>query len=535
MGAGDEGRGERWSDAMVAARLFAADPQAMGGVVLRARAGPLRDRWLANLRSLLPPGVPIRKLPPGIDEERLLGGLDLPATLAAGRPVAQAGLFEECDRGVLIAPMAERLERSTAAHLKDAIGSLGVVLLDEGIDDEGVAAILAERCALHVDLTDLSIHDAQALIAAPEADAPVAEDEATRALCEVAAAFGIDSARPAIQSLKVARGLARGPAIRQSDVTRAARLSLAPRARQLPAVEDAPPEPQEEREQAISQSDALREMVVDAVRAALPAGLLAFIAAGEMRGRGGERAKSKLAGQRGRRAGVRRGLPRGGARLDLSATLRAAAPWQRVRTKPEGAMLAILRDDLRVQNIVAKGGSTVIFAIDASGSAAAERMAEAKGAVELLLGEAYARRTEVALIAFRGTEAELVLPPTRSLVRARRAIGGMAGGGGTPLAKGLVAARAAAAGVVARGRTPLLIVMTDGRANIALDGSAGRGQATEDGLAAARLLRGDGVGAVLIDIASVPRAEAASLAVAMGARYLALPRADAVAIAAAVA
>jgi hypothetical protein len=81
---------------------------------------------------------------------------------------------------------------------------------------------------------------------------------------------------------------------------------------------------------------------------------------------------------------------------------------------------------------VQRATTTTIFVVDASGSSALNRLAEAKGAVELLLAECYVRRDRVALVAFHGQHAELVLPPTRSLVRARRSLAGLPGGGGTP-------------------------------------------------------------------------------------------------------
>ena len=96
------------SEAMVAA-LFAVDPVGFGGVVLRSGAGPARDRWLARLAQWLPAGTPWRRVPLHVNDDRLLGVLDLSATLQAGRPIAQRGLLAEADGGVVLLAMAERL------------------------------------------------------------------------------------------------------------------------------------------------------------------------------------------------------------------------------------------------------------------------------------------------------------------------------------------------------------------------------------------------------------------------------------------
>jgi magnesium chelatase subunit D len=94
--------------------------------------------------------------------------------------------------------------------------------------------------------------------------------------------------------------------------------------------------------------------------------------------------------------------------------------------------VAIRREDLRVRRFQTRAEVLTIFAVDASGSSALARLAEAKGAVELLLAEAYVKRAQVALIAFRGTGAELLLPPTRSLARARRLLAELPGGAAAP-------------------------------------------------------------------------------------------------------
>ncbi|MFN9634861.1 MAG: VWA domain-containing protein, partial [Erythrobacteraceae bacterium] len=141
--------------------------------------------------------------------------------------------------------------------------------------------------------------------------------------------------------------------------------------------------------------------------------------------------------------------------------------------------------------------------------------------------QAYVTRSEVALVAFRGEQAELLLPPTRSLTRARRALSELPGGGGTPLAMGLNAAREVAEAVIARGRSAALVILTDGRANIAADGSPGRPQAKLDAEAAAKVIYARGIDALVVDISVRPGPEGAELARALGGRFLALPRADA--------
>jgi len=193
----------------------------------------------------------------------------------------------------------------------------------------------------------------------------------------------------------------------------------------------------------------------------------------------------------------------------------------------------VRRDDLRIRILKQRTETTTVFCVDASGSAALERLAEAKGAVELLLAEAYVRRDRVALVAFRGAGADLVLPPTRSLTRAKRGLSGLPGGGGTPLAAGIDAAVAVALGVRRGGSRPAIVLLTDGRANVARSGEGGRVRAGAEALQAARALRAAGLPALVVDTGTRGE-EARSVASAMGARYLKLPRVEAGQISAAV-
>lgn len=522
--------------------------------MLRAAPGPIRERWLEALRAALTPGTPWRRLPSGIGDDALLGGLDLAATLAAGRPISRAGLLAEANGGIVVVPMAERLPPGTASRLaavldtgmaSDQPARFGLILLDEGEADETVAEALADRLAFRIDLHGLGRAEASAPEPEPAPGAP--EPDPVGSLCALAEAFGIASLRGPILSARVARALAGARPIGQAEIVSAARLVLAPRATHLPAPEEPAPEtaevpppgpPQEQPGQERADpaaAEAPDDIVLEAVRAAIPPNLLDQLLAGGQRlaaakaGRVGQAASART----GRPVGSRRGDPRRG-RLDLLATLRAAAPWQALRRNvAEPRAIVVRRDDLRIRVLRQRTETTTVFCVDASGSAALERLAEAKGAIELLLAEAYVRRDRVALVAFRGIGAELVLPPTRSLTRAKRGLSGLPGGGGTPLAAGIDAAIAVALGVRRGGSRPAIVLLTDGRANVARSGEGGRVRAAAEALEAARALRAAGLPALVVDTGNRGE-EARVVADAMGARYLKLPRAEAGQLSAAV-
>lgn len=574
------------ADALAAATLFAVDPVGLGGVLLRGAHGADRQAWLDFVSALLPAGTPQRRLPLNVGDAALLGGLDFSATLQAGRPVMQRGLLAQADGGVVTLALAERITPGQAARLaavmdtgevtieRDGLGQrlparVGLIALDEGLDDEEQApAALRERLALRVatealqGLETLSL-DPSAIAAARARLSKVTVDAVyAQALCAAALALGVDSMRAPLQALRAARAAAAlegRDAVDEADVALAARLVLAHRATRLPQAEPpqdakqdapqepppAPPadEPSEERADDSAGAQELAERVVDAAQAAIPPGLLALIAMGE-RARAGAPAGGRSGAlqkgvHRGRPVGARRGEPRGGARLNLLETLRAAAPWQTLRARQatgaaQARRIHVRREDFHITRYKQNTSTTAIFVVDASGSSALHRLAEAKGAVELLLADCYVRRDRVAVIAFRGAGAELLLPPTRSLARAKRSLAGLPGGGGTPLAAALEAARSLAESVRRSGDTPVVVMLTDGRANIARDGSPGRERATQDALAAAAALRTCGSSTLLLDTSPQPQAGAQALAQCMGAAYLPLPHADARAMSSAV-
>ncbi len=582
-----------WDDAALVATLFAVDPSGVGGVCLRALPGPVRDQWLADTRELLPPDMHRRKIPLHVTDGRLLGGLDLTATLRAGRPVAEHGLLAEAHGGVVELAMAERVRGSPVSYLCAALDTnevvlerdgialrsparLGVIALDEGSnEDEQVADALLDRLAFLVDLSPIGVRDmgelpysAADISAARDRLPAVTISEAqVGAICETALALGIYSLRAALHAVHAARiaaALDGDPEVTDGQVNLAARLVMAPRATQMPYVppeqeqEPPPPEPpppdQDQGESDQNQEerkDPLADQVLEAAKAAIPQDLLDRLRLGQLRRAKvrstGKSGQVQQANMRGRPAGVRRGDLRPGDRLNLIETLRAAAPWQRVRRaerergpaetpvkRKGGKAVAVVmprvevrKDDFRIQKYKHRSETTAIFVVDASGSSALHRLGEAKGAVELLLADCYVRRDRVALVAFRGKEAELLLPPTRSLVRTKRCLADLPGGGGTPLASGIETGLALADAVKRRGGTPLLVILTDGRANVARNGQGGRPQATEEALTVSRLVRASGVAAMVVDTSNHPHPQAKALAEAMDATYMPLPHADA--------
>lgn len=540
-----------WDRISLACRLLAVDPQGIKGLWLRARAGAVRDRVTAALAAV---DLPQERLHPGIGDEALFGGLDLSATLSAGRPVMQRGLLAR--PALLMLSMAERVPAGLAARLAQALDAPGpcLVALDEAAEpDEGLPAALTDRLGLFVDLDGIAWSETGEIAMAGVAEArgllPKVRHApgAAEALTRAAAELGIASLRAPMLALVAARAHAAlmGREITDdSDLTAAAEMVFGHRALPLaemppaPAEEPPPPDPgaqAEDQPQAEAEENTAlpEELLVEAARAALPADLLDRLAAGRA-----ARAAQGASGTGAERGGNRRGRPLpsrpgrlgSGARIDLVATMRAAAPWQPLRrreaARPE-AVLLVRGADIRLKRFREMSDRVLVFAVDASGSSAFARLAEAKGAVELLLAEAYARRDHVALIAFRGTGAELVLAPTRSLVQTKRRLQGLPGGGGTPLAAGMQMAMATAAQARARGLTPTLAFLTDGRGNIALDGRADRAVAEEDALRLARVIRAQGFPGIIIDTGNRPQPSLATLARAMDAPYLPLPRADA--------
>jgi magnesium chelatase subunit D len=560
------------ADIATVALLVAVDPHGLGGVVLRGMPGPTRDAFLETVYALQHADAPAMRVPVNVGHDRLLGGLDFAATMATGKPVFASGLLESANDGLLVLAMAERLAPAAAAIVASALDSaeivierdgitdrrpsrFGVIALDEGIDDEAVSPVIADRLAFTVQTEECTpldvsimpwsirhVADARRRLAGTEVD-----ESALDILTRSAAAFGIDSLRAVLFAVRAARAAAAlldKPVAEEAELALAARLVYPQRARMLPGEPEQPPEQEESAaEETPEDSDRTNphdesrmpdDVLVDAVKAEIPPGLLEMLARQQRSrrqqsagSRGGPKTRSKT---RGRPVGSHPGEVGEGNRLNVLSTLKAAAPWQAIRRADavdDERALQIRKEDIHVNRYEDRVETTTIFAVDASGSQAAQRLAEVKGAIELLLNDCYVRRDQVALIAFRGKKAESLLPPTRALARVKKTLRALPGGGGTPLALGLDAARELALSEYRHGRNATIVVLTDGRANIARNGDPAAATAEADALESGRLIRANGIRALLVDTSRRPRPRARELANAMDAIYVPMPYADA--------
>ena len=530
------------------------DPS-LGSLSIKANYSTVRQAFLSNLLSLLRPKR-LKKIYPFQNPTDFTESINMIDTLTLGMPKYNQDIFSS-DNITLILTNTEKMEKGLATFLSDKIKNNNnkfFIALDESEGNEMPRANLSDYIIFSVNLGGTRYKDLKKISINRKKIAEARRNLATVQvnkkildyLIASAEMFSISNMHTIFSTLKVAKALCvykGNKSVSREDITLAISLSMIHKAKQIPEFQQEEkakaPEQEQLRDDNESKADNSelsnedKKMLVDALKISLPSNLIESllsknsqtISLGESAG-SGEKNNNFSAG---------RPIPSvnrkysSDKKIDLMATITKAIPWQKIRSSSvtkKNRKIIIYPQDIMIKRFEKQSERLLIFLVDASGSNAIGRLAEAKGAIEILLSDAYAKRDNVALISFSGLKADPLLLPTKSLVTAKKKLSSLPGGGATPLANGLLEAFNMADAARSRNIKPIIILLSDGRANMSLDGEGDRAKAIKDTNYVASLIKRNAINNIFIDTSRRKTPIADELATELNSHYFQLPLAN---------
>ena len=529
------------------------DPS-LGSLSINSNYSTVREAFLSNLLSLLKPKR-LKKIYPFQNPTDFAKSINMIDTLTFGMPKYNNDIFSSSNIA-LILTNTEKMQKGLATFLRDKIKSNKdkfFIALDESEGSDVSGADLSDYLIFSINLDGTRYKDLKKVTINRKQISEARNNLATvevnkRELDYLIASsemFSISNMHTIFCTLKVAKAICayKGEKrVSREDINLAISLSMIHKAKQIPEFQQEEKAKSAENERLRDNDESKannselnsedKQMLIDALKISLPNNLIeSLLSKNSQTIRVTESAGS---GERNNNFSAGRPIPSisrkysSDKRIDLMGTLTRAIPWQKLRSSSvtKNRKIIIYPQDIMIKRFEKQSERLLIFLVDASGSNAIGRLAEAKGAIEILLSDAYAKRDNVALISFSGLKADPLLLPTKSLVTAKKKLSSLPGGGATPLAKGLLEAFKMADAARSRSIKPIIILLSDGRGNITLDGLGDRVKAIEDTTYIASLIKRNAINNIFIDTSRRKTPMADELARELNGHYFQLPMAN---------